>query len=64
MKIAGGDKTVCVGVTLGGNANVGVHIGSTRLFRYKHGGIGNTKLRPNARPKCAWVCVLVEYRLY
>ena len=33
--------------------NVGVRIGSMRLVRYKHVGIGNVR----------WVRVLLEYRL-
>ena len=39
------------GVTFGGNSNVEVHVGSARLFRYQHVGIGNAKwLRWGPRP--------------
>ena len=33
----------CIGSYAGGNANVGVYVGSTRLFRYQHVGISNAE---------------------
>ena len=40
----------------------GIRVGSARVFRYQHVGIGNAKL-PNARPQREGVGFAVEYRL-